>query len=495
MFCRPWRSGLDEAQNEPGGPADPSPFFEPLKSRIVFMGTAELACASLEALAAAPEFEVVAVVTQPDRPKGRALKLQPSPVKAAALRAGLPVLQPERARDPAFLEELRRLEPDLIVVAAYGQLLPSAILTLPPLGCLNVHASLLPKYRGAAPIQWAILNDESETGVTIMKWPKNSTPAAFWPSAPPPLPPGTPPSPWTNAWRGSARNCWPKRWRNVSTIPSPPVPQIEAEATSARKITKARRPPRLVATGPFLVESRPRLRSVAGRVHLLAGRREIADGQNLARLGGGKPRRRARRSGASGQGGNCRGLRRRRRIAHSRIATRRRPPFDRRGISRRPPLAARRPAGVKRDRLLVEIENRAKRRTAQGAQPCCLMGKCRLMIWVFEPSCCRKRWFFDVLCGVNVLDGAARLEPRPTHPPLNTFSGSIPPPARGGFRKGNGRAFAPVRRCRRSRAAGDSSSKAGPARASPPRKTAGAPLPRRPGLRWSGRTGTRLRRA
>lgn len=133
------------------------------------MGTAELACASLQALAAAPEFLVAAVVTQPDRPKGRDLKLQPSPVKQAALRAGLAVLQPERARDPAFLEELRRLEPDLIVVVAYGQLLPAAVLTLPPRGCINVHASLLPKYRGAAPIQWAILNGESETGVTLMK--------------------------------------------------------------------------------------------------------------------------------------------------------------------------------------------------------------------------------------------------------------------------------------------------------------------------------------
>ena len=133
------------------------------------MGTAELACASLQALAAAPEFQLAAVVTQPDRPKGRDLKLQPSPVKQAALRAGLAVLQPERARDPAFLEELRRLEPDLMVVAAYGQLLPAAILTLPPAGAINVHASLLPKYRGAAPIQWAILNGESETGVTLMK--------------------------------------------------------------------------------------------------------------------------------------------------------------------------------------------------------------------------------------------------------------------------------------------------------------------------------------
>jgi methionyl-tRNA formyltransferase len=108
-------------------------------------------------------------VTQPDRPKGRDLKLQPSPVKALAMRKGLPVWQPEKARDAKFVEELRRLQPDLIVVAAYGQILPKSILELPRFGCVNVHASLLPKYRGAAPIQWAILNDESETGVTIMK--------------------------------------------------------------------------------------------------------------------------------------------------------------------------------------------------------------------------------------------------------------------------------------------------------------------------------------
>ena len=133
------------------------------------MGSAELACASLEALARQPDFEVVAVVTQPDRPRGRELKLQASPVKQAAVRFRLPVLQPERARDEGFIGELRALRPDLIAVAAYGQILPKAILELPRLGCLNVHTSLLPKYRGAAPIQWAILNDEPETGVTIMK--------------------------------------------------------------------------------------------------------------------------------------------------------------------------------------------------------------------------------------------------------------------------------------------------------------------------------------
>src|SRR6266404_819700 len=137
--------------------------------RIVFMGTPQLACASLQALLAAPEFQVVAIVTQPDRPKGREMKLQPSPVKELALRVNLPVLQPDRARNEEFFEALRRAEPDLIAVAAYGQILPKSILDLPRFGCLNVHTSLLPKYRGAAPIQWAILNDEPETGVTIMK--------------------------------------------------------------------------------------------------------------------------------------------------------------------------------------------------------------------------------------------------------------------------------------------------------------------------------------
>ncbi len=133
------------------------------------MGTAELACASLEALAAQGDFEIAAVVTQPDRPKGRELKLHPSPVKAAALRRRLQVLQPERARNEEFVRALQALAPDLIVVAAYGQILPASILALPRFGCINVHTSLLPKYRGAAPIQWAILNDEAETGVTIMK--------------------------------------------------------------------------------------------------------------------------------------------------------------------------------------------------------------------------------------------------------------------------------------------------------------------------------------
>ncbi|MEO8427291.1 MAG: methionyl-tRNA formyltransferase [Verrucomicrobiota bacterium] len=137
--------------------------------RIMFFGTAELARTCLVALVQSPLFEVIGVTTQPDRPRGRDLKLQPTPVKAEAERRQLAVWQPLRAREQTFGTALAELKPDLIVVAAYGQILPPSILDLPRFGCLNVHASLLPKYRGAAPIQWAILNDESETGVTIMK--------------------------------------------------------------------------------------------------------------------------------------------------------------------------------------------------------------------------------------------------------------------------------------------------------------------------------------
>ena len=136
--------------------------------RIVFMGTAELSCATLQALAVAPQIRVVAVVTQPDKPKGRDLRLTPSPVKSLAEQLPLPILQPLRARDEAFVAELRALKPDLMVVVAYGQILPPAVLEVPRFGCLNLHTSLLPKYRGAAPIQRAIAEGEPETGVTLM---------------------------------------------------------------------------------------------------------------------------------------------------------------------------------------------------------------------------------------------------------------------------------------------------------------------------------------
>ncbi len=133
------------------------------------MGTAPIACPSLQALMRQPEFRVVAVVTQPDRPRGRDLVPQPSAVKTAAVEALLPVLQPERARSESFVQQLRYFNPALIVVIAYGQILPAAILELASYGCINVHASLLPRYRGAAPIQWALINGDRETGITIMK--------------------------------------------------------------------------------------------------------------------------------------------------------------------------------------------------------------------------------------------------------------------------------------------------------------------------------------
>ena len=137
--------------------------------KIIFMGTAELSCVSLEKLAQDARFSICAIVTQPDKPKGRELQLQPSPVKILAEKLNLPVLQPLRARDDIFIAKLRELKPDLIVVIAYGQILPQSLLDLPRFGCLNVHTSLLPKYRGAAPIQWAIANGDVETGVTVMK--------------------------------------------------------------------------------------------------------------------------------------------------------------------------------------------------------------------------------------------------------------------------------------------------------------------------------------
>jgi methionyl-tRNA formyltransferase len=136
--------------------------------RIVFMGTAELACPCLEAVAKMPGQEIVAVVTQPDRPKGRDLKLAPSPVKVVAEHLGLPVQQPLKIREPAAIDSLRATQPDLVIVVAYGQILPKAVLEIPSLGCINVHTSLLPRWRGAAPIQYAILHGDHETGVTTM---------------------------------------------------------------------------------------------------------------------------------------------------------------------------------------------------------------------------------------------------------------------------------------------------------------------------------------
>ena len=135
--------------------------------RVVFMGTPDIAATCLKKILA-DGFEVVGVYTQPDRPKGRGMKLTASPVKEVALEAGIPVFQPESFREEETVEELKALKPDICAVVAYGRILPQKVLDVPALGCINIHASLLPKYRGSAPYQWAVLNGETESGVTAM---------------------------------------------------------------------------------------------------------------------------------------------------------------------------------------------------------------------------------------------------------------------------------------------------------------------------------------
>ncbi len=135
--------------------------------RIVFMGTPDFSVPALEALAEGGH-ELIAVVTQPDKPKGRGKAVLMTPVKEKAIELGIPVYQPVKVREEGFIEMLEEMKPDAIVVAAFGQILPKRLLNIPEYGCINIHASLLPKYRGAAPIQWAVINGEKETGITTM---------------------------------------------------------------------------------------------------------------------------------------------------------------------------------------------------------------------------------------------------------------------------------------------------------------------------------------
>src|SRR5260370_4690288 len=135
--------------------------------RLIFLGTPAFAVPSLEAVA--QKHEVISVVTQPDRPKGRGQEVATSAVKQAAMRLGLPVYQPERIRRPEAQEHLAALAPEIMIVVGYGQIIPQAVIDIAPRGFVNVHASLLPKYRGAAPVQWAIVNGETRTGVTTMQ--------------------------------------------------------------------------------------------------------------------------------------------------------------------------------------------------------------------------------------------------------------------------------------------------------------------------------------
>ncbi|MGC1903372.1 MAG: methionyl-tRNA formyltransferase [Candidatus Acidiferrum sp.] len=137
--------------------------------KIVFCGTPQFAVPTLKHLLTQTEFEIAAVITQPDRPSGRGMKLTASPVKEAALAAGVPVHQPEKIRAPEAQQTLEAIAPDCIVIIAYGQIIPSRLLPIPRLGWINLHASLLPKYRGAAPINWAIVNGETKSGLTTMR--------------------------------------------------------------------------------------------------------------------------------------------------------------------------------------------------------------------------------------------------------------------------------------------------------------------------------------
>src|ERR1700686_985175 len=137
--------------------------------RILFCGTPHFAVPTFIHLLAQPDIEIAAVITQPDRPRSRGGQISPSPVKAAAIAASIPVHQPEKIRSPEARDLLAKLAPDCIVIIAYGQIIPASLLSIPKLGWINLHASLLPKYRGAAPINWAIVNGETRTGVTTMR--------------------------------------------------------------------------------------------------------------------------------------------------------------------------------------------------------------------------------------------------------------------------------------------------------------------------------------
>lgn len=140
-----------------------------MKTKVIYMGTPDFSVPALEVLAEREDIELVGVVTQPDKEKGRGYKLLPPPVKVKAEELGIPVYQPRTVKDEAFELLLKELNPELIVVAAYGKILPPFVINYPKYGCINIHASLLPKYRGAAPIHWCLINGEEKTGVTIMQ--------------------------------------------------------------------------------------------------------------------------------------------------------------------------------------------------------------------------------------------------------------------------------------------------------------------------------------
>ncbi len=204
--------------------------------RILFMGSPEFALPSLRSLA--ERYPLVGVVTQPDRPAGRGRELAPPPVKSLALALGLPIIQPERLRAPEAMEQLHAWSPDLIVVAAFGQILRTEVLDLPPLGCVNVHASLLPRWRGAAPIQAAILHGDAETGVSIMRMDAGIDTGGVFSQLALPIAPGE------TAGAVSARLSEAGAALLLATLPAIlegaalPTPQDESQATYAPMLKK-----------------------------------------------------------------------------------------------------------------------------------------------------------------------------------------------------------------------------------------------------------------
>ena len=201
------------------------------------MGTSEFAIPSLEQLIAG-NFDIVGVVTQPDKPSGRGKRLTPPPVKIIAAAHNLPIYQPDRVRNRDFIQVLKKLQPAAIVVAAFGQLLPKSVLAIPPCGCINLHPSLLPKYRGAAPIQWALINGETETGVTIMLLDEGADTGGIILQKRVKIDPQDTAATLSNRLAHLAAPLLIQALENASSAPPPHTAQNHAEATQAPRLTK-----------------------------------------------------------------------------------------------------------------------------------------------------------------------------------------------------------------------------------------------------------------
>jgi len=207
--------------------------------RMVFMGSAPLACLPLEVLASHRDTEIVTVVTQPDRPKGRRLRTAACPAKARASSLGVPIFAPENVNDPDSIDAIREMSPELVVVVAYGQILSAPLLNVPAHGCVNVHASLLPKYRGAAPIQWAIARGEKVTGVTTMFMNERMDAGDIISQSEVPIDQGDTAGSLHEKLAEAGARLLLETVAAVRTGNAPRVAQVESEATLAPKLKKA----------------------------------------------------------------------------------------------------------------------------------------------------------------------------------------------------------------------------------------------------------------